>query len=70
MYLGSKYLDAHYLMDDIKLLSVDFLHFCFFSLFHAYLELKSIHCSTSFCHRKDSQFDRKKEMETMRDKKE
>ena len=34
-------------------------------LFYAYLELKSIYCSTSFCRKKDNQLDRKKEMETM-----
>ena len=34
----------------------------FFSLFYTYLELKSIQCLTSFCRKKDSQFDKKKEI--------
>ena len=50
--------------------SVDFCEFCFFSNFYTYLELKSIRYSTSFCRRNDSQFDRKKELEAMREEKE
>ena len=42
--------------------SVDFWEFCFFSLFYTYLKLKSIRCSTSFCHKNNSLFDRKKEL--------
>ena len=37
------------------------LRFCFFSLFYTYLELKSMHYSTSFCRNKDSQPEKKKE---------
>ena len=50
--------------------SVDFWEFCIFSHFHIYLELKSICCSTSFCSKKDSQFDRKKDLEGMREERE
>ena len=39
--------------------SVDFWEFSFFSHLYTYVELKSIHCSTSFCRKNDSQFDRK-----------
>ena len=39
--------------------SVDFWEFSFFSHLYTYVELKSIRCSTSFCHKNDSQFDRK-----------
>ena len=77
MYLmeGSKLLDAKVLdgrqeiakpIVTIIFVPWIFLVFCFFLLlFYTYLELKSMHCSTSFCHKKDSQFDRKKEMEAM-----
>ena len=50
--------------------SVDFSEFCFFSHFYTYLKLKSIRCSTSFCHKNDILFDRKKELETMREERE
>ena len=47
---------------------MDFWGFCFFSFFHTYLELKrSIPSSTSSCRKKDSQFDRKKEMEALKE---
>ena len=39
--------------------SVDFWEFSFFSHLYTYLELKSIRCSTSFCRKNGSQFDRK-----------
>ena len=39
--------------------SVDFWEFSFFSHLYTYVELKSIRCSTSFCRKNDSQFDRK-----------
>ena len=42
----------------------------FFSLFYTYLELKNIHCSTSFCRKKDSHLYRKKETETIKEKRE
>ena len=46
-----------------------FLRFLFlFTLL--YIVIKSIHCSTSFSRKKDSEFDRKKEMYTMREEKE
>ena len=45
-----------------------FWELCFFSHLYAYLELKSMRCSTSFCRQNDSQFDRKKELEVMRKK--
>ena len=49
-----------YLMDGRKVLNLllptllfrRFFHFCFFSLFYTYLELKSIYCSTSFWRKK------------------
>ena len=42
-----------------------------FVSFHTYiLELKSMCCSTSFCRKNDSQFDRKKELEAMREERE
>ena len=49
---------------------VDFWEFCFFSHFHTYLDLKSIRCSTSCSCKHGSQFDRKKELQAMRDEKE
>ena len=67
-----------YLMEARELLNlslptlffVDFSDFCFFSLFYTYLELKSRYCSTSFCRKKDSQFDRKKELKAIKDERE
>ena len=50
--------------------SVDFWEFCFFSHFYTYLELKSIHFPTSFSRKNDSQFDRKKELEAIREERE
>ena len=47
-----------------------FLRVLFLSHFYTYLELKSIRCSTSFCRKNDSQFDRKKELEAMRKERE
>ena len=47
--------------------SVDFWDFCFFSLFYTCLELKGMHCLTSFCLKKDSQFDRRKETYTKKE---
>ena len=75
---GKNVLDAQVFNGRQKLLklslqpffSVDFWEFCFFSHFHIYLELKSICCSTSFCSKKDSQFDRKKGLEGMRKERE
>ena len=49
---------------------MDFRDFCFFSLFYTYFELKSIHYLTSFCRKKDSQFDRKKETYVMKEERE
>ena len=57
-----------YLMDGRELLNLllqtlifrGLLRFLFLSLYYAYLELKSIHYSTSFCRKKDIQFNRKK----------
>ena len=44
--------------------------FRFFSDLYIYTELKSIRCSTSFCRKNDSQFDRKKKLEAMREERE
>ena len=41
--------------------------FCFFSHFHTCSDLKRIRYSTSFCCKNDSQFDRKKELQAIRD---
>ena len=80
MYLmeGRKLLDAQVFNGGQKLLkpSLQSFFFCgflrvlFFSHFYIYLELKSIRCSTSFCRKNDSQFDRKKELEAMREERE
>ena len=66
-----------YLMEGRKLLdvqgslqtffSVDFWEFCFSSHFYTCLVLNSMH---SFCRKNDSQFDRKKELEAMREERE
>ena len=37
---------------------------------HTYMELKSIHYLISFCRKKDSQYDRKKETEAMKEERE
>ena len=80
MYLieGKKLLDAQVFNGRQKLLKlssqtsffVDFWEFYFFSHFHTHLDLKSIRCSTSFCRKNDSQFDRKKELQAMKDERE
>ena len=63
-----------YLMDGRKLINLSlptlfrgFLRFLFLFTIYKYLELKSIHCSTSFCSKKDSQFERREEMEAMKE---
>ena len=68
---GRKLLDAQVFNGRQKLLklslqtffSMDFWEFC-------YLKLKNIRCSRSFCRKNDSQFDRKKELEAMREERE
>ena len=47
-----------------------FLKFHFFPHLYTYLELKSIRCSTGFWGKNDSWFDRKKELEAMRERRE
>ena len=44
--------------------------FRFFSHLYTYVELKSIRGSTRFYRKNDSQFDRKKELEAMREERE
>ena len=70
-----------YLKDSKKLLNLllqtlIFRWFCvdwdfwLFSLYYQYEQLKSIHYSTSFCRKKYSQFDSRKEMEAVREDRE
>ena len=78
MYLmeGRKLLDAYVFNELLKIAkpivtySVEFLYFCLISNFCTYLELKCVCCSKSFCRKKDSEFDRKKEMEAMKEERE
>ena len=65
-------LDAHIFNGCITNIVVSWIFeiFLSFALFYAYLELKSIHCLTSICRKKDSRFDRKKEMEAMEEERE
>ena len=76
MYLmeGREQLDAHVFNGRQKIVKpivtnivVPWNFEIFFSLLYTYLELKSLYCSTNFCPKKYSQFDRKKEMEAMKE---
>ena len=77
MYLmeGRKLLDAQVFNGRQKLLKLSFETFFVwifesFLHFHTYLDLKSIRCSTSFSRKNNSQFDRKKELQAVRDERE
>ena len=67
---GRKLLDAHVLngrQEIAKHIVTNFRRFLKLFLFTLLniLKLKSIHCSTSFCRKKENQLDRKKEIEAM-----
>ena len=47
-----------------------FYIFVSFYLFYTYLELTCVCCSKSFCRKKDSQSDRKKEIKAMKEERE
>ena len=76
MYLmeGRKLLDAQVFNGRQILLKV-YLQTFFLWIFESFVPFhtfinKCIRCSTSFCRKNDSQFDRKKELEAMREERE